>query len=196
MGGTAIGNYLQQYAANAPDMTSIVELGTWLGAGTEQLALGIAQAKKNIHIHTYDWFQIHGNEVGKAAAFSVAVEDGQDSLPLVKKYLSPIPVEITYHKCEITEQNWNGRKISVHVDDACKYEKQFVKALKIFSPHWIPGKTIVVLMDYYFYLWRPKDPALKFQSQFIQAHRECFEHLADVRDYCVAIFRYLGGLEV
>ncbi len=195
MGGTAIGVQLQRYAMEAPDKTSIVELGTWLGAGTRQLALGAQQWRKDIEIHTYDWFIIRGNEVAKAWKFGVRVYDGQDSLPLVKENLKDIKVPIFYHKGEITKAPWTGRPISVYVDDACKYEKTFIPALKIFSPHWIPGKTVVVFMDYYFHLWRPGDPGLHFQHQFVEAHPESFKHIGDCKDYCVAYFLYTGGLK-
>jgi predicted O-methyltransferase YrrM len=41
MGGTEIGAQLRRAARLAPANTAIVEVGSWLGAGTAQLALGV-----------------------------------------------------------------------------------------------------------------------------------------------------------
>jgi hypothetical protein len=196
MGGTAIGEQLQRFAIEAPDKTAIVELGTWLGAGTEQLALGVQTWKKDIEIHTYDNFIIRGNEVDKAAKFGVTLYDGLDSLPLVKSWLKKMTAKIIFHKGEITKDKWNGRPISIYVDDACKYEKTFIPALRNFSPFFIPGKTILVLMDYWFYIRRPDDAGLRFQPKFMTEHKENFDHFGDAKDHCVAYFRYLGGLKI
>src|SRR5690606_12370375 len=40
MGGKKIGPFLRKLARAAPSHTAIVEVGSWLGAGTAQLAIG------------------------------------------------------------------------------------------------------------------------------------------------------------
>lgn len=194
MGGGALGSIFEQYAYQSFDKTAIVELGTWLGAGTMSLIRGVERSKKNIEVHSYDNFVIRGNEVDKARVFGVELKDGMDSLPIVKKYLSGYKVKLFLHKGEITNSKWDGLPISVYIDDACKYENTFIPALKIFSPFWIPGKTIIVLMDFYFYLQRTHDKGLEFQMRFIKAQKKCFEHIISYKKLCTAIFKYKGGL--
>jgi len=197
MGGEAVGKFkLREIAAACESGTAIIELGTWLGAGTEHLGLGVQDSGNDVEIHGYDWFEIHGNEVDKAKAWGEDVKVDEDTLTRVKRYLSGIKANIILHKEEIGNVTWSGRPVSLYLDDACKYEKEFVNSIKIFSPYWIPGKTIVVLMDYYFHEWRPSDKGLECQKIFIEAHQECFEPIWEMKKYATKAFKYLGGLKL
>ncbi len=185
MGGTGLGPWLQKWALDAD---VVVELGTWLGAATAQLASTCQGV-----IHTYDIFEIRGNEVEKAAKYEMAVTVGQDSLKLVQKLLADY-TNIIYHKGKISSQPWDGTPIDLYVDDACKYEPEFLDALRRFSPSWIPGKTVCVFMDYWWYLSRTRDKRAKFQKNFLSSQRGCFEHIMSDKHLGCAAFKYLGGL--
>jgi len=189
MGGGRLGPRLKKWAEEAQRDTAIVELGTWLGAGTEHLAQG------GLPVHTYDIFEIRGNEVAKARPYGFTFVEGEDSLPFVQKALKRFD-NITYHKGEIEKARWKGGKISVYVDDACKYEPAFIAALKIFSPSWIPGETVCVFMDFWWHLSRPKDKKAKFQKNFIMKNSACFDFIMDDQRLGVAAFRYKGGLNL
>ena len=195
MGGGALKDLFFVNAKEATDGSAIVELGTWLGAGTKHIADGVKASGNNVEIHTYDDFIIRGNEVQKAAKFGVKVEANKNCLPLVKKFLSAYN-NIIFHKGEITKTEWNKKPIHMYIDDACKYEENFIKALKIFSPYWIPGKTIIVLMDFYFYLLRSYDEGLKFQFDFIKSHSDNFKPIIKYEKLCTAVFLYKGGLKL
>lgn len=197
MGGSALSKGLIKYASNASDYTAIVLLGTWLGADTLPLILGVEKSGRDVEVHSYDWFEIHGNEVDKAAKFGVHLEENQDTLPLVKEYLSGHDSVKTFlHKGEIINQSWMGRRISMYIDDACKYKETFIPALKIFAPFWIPGETIVILRDFYFYLQRPNDEKLTFQKDFIQSQGDSFRFISGSKKLCTAVFRYMGGMKL
>lgn len=196
MGGGSLSSIFKNYARMAPDGSAIVELGTWVGAGTLPLIQGVSLSGMDVEIHSYDNFIIRGNEVTKAAKFGIKLKDGQDSLPLVKKWLSGYSVTANLHKGEITNNTWGGRPIYIYIDDACKYEKNFMKALKIFSPYWIPGETIIVLQDFFFYKYRPNDKKLEFQKKFMDLHSDKFELIVEKFKLATAIFRYKGGLEL
>lgn len=185
MGGTSLGPLLQKWAL---DSETVVELGTWLGAGTKQLASTCPWL-----VYTYDIFKIHGNEIDKAAAYGVTVTEGQDTLPLVKSFLSEFK-NIRYFKGRICDQTWTGIPIDLYVDDACKYEPEFIGALKKFAPYWIAGKTVCVFMDYWWHLKRPKDSRAIFQKEFIESHKESFEFITEDKSLGCAAFKYLGGL--
>lgn len=146
-------------------------------------------------VHTYDVFEIHGNEVHKASVYGVEVTDGQDSLPLVQGFLSRFS-NIVYHKGQIADFPWDGSPISVYVDDACKYKDQFLSALQQFSKAWIPGVTVCAFMDYWWYLSRPQDPAAKFQKDYLSTRARCFEPIMEDKALGIKAFRYLGGLVV
>ena len=196
MGGERLAKFFKYHASKAPDGSALVELGTWLGSGTLPLIQGVASSARDVEVHSYDDFVIRGNEVDKAALYGVSLKDGQDSLPLVKKWLSGYKVKLHLHKGEITETKWNKRPIYMYIDDACKYKDNFLKALRIFSPYWIPGQALIVLMDFFFYLKRPQDEGLKFQKEFMDSHADNFKCIYENQGICTAIFRYQGGLKI
>ena len=65
---------LRNLARHAPAGTSIVEVGTWLGAGTAQLALGIRERARpsEVALHCYDRWQANRSEITKAAGCGAA----------------------------------------------------------------------------------------------------------------------------
>lgn len=176
MGGKEIGPFLRRIAKNAPPNTAIVEVGSWLGAGTAQLALGVRerQVGGQISIHSFDrWIATKG-EVEKAKQKNnLDLELGQDTLPYVMDSLTPFGVHMYFTKGDILDATWGGQPISVYVDDASKAPKRFYHVMKTFGPSWIPGVTIVVLMDYHY--WEKTGSAdHKCQRNFIDNHREHF----------------------
>lgn len=191
MGAKTIGPWLKDYAEKAPDNTAIIELGTWLGAGTKYLAEG-AMCGINKKVHTYDIFKIRGNEVEKAAIQGLKVFNKQDSLPIVKEFLKKYN-NICYHKGQILDAKWKKVSISVYLDDACKMPKEFTFAINLFSPFWIPEKTVVILQDFYYYKKRPDIPELICQKEWMEKNKKKFKLLWEWADQAAASFLYLGG---
>ena len=154
MGGREIGPVLRNLARHAPAGTSIVEVGTWLGAGTAQLALGIRERARpsEVALHCYDRWQANRSEITKAAGCGVHLAFEEDTLPRVRRTLDPFGVPVEYHKGELLGVQWDGGPISVYVDDATKMPEAFLHALRTFGPSWVPGTTRLVFMDYDY--WR------------------------------------------
>jgi hypothetical protein len=107
--------------------------------------------------------------------------------------LQPFEAAISFSKGDITKASWGGGPISVYVDDAAKRSTAFCHVLKTFGPAWIPGVTVVVLMDYYFWKKNPDD-AFKCQTRFIESHREYFEPAERLIASCAA-FLYRKPLD-
>lgn len=186
-GGVEIGPWLEKYAAQAPAGSAIVELGSWLGAGTAFLALG---ANETSEIHVYDRWEASPLEVEKAARFGVALRHGEDTLPRVMRALEPFRAKIVFHKGSLKELYWGFTPIGVYVDDATKVEPLWLKAMAVFKPHFIAGETILVLMDYHF----DEKGGEKYaaQKRYMAGSRE-FEWIADrIGGSSAAVFRYLG----
>lgn len=175
MGGYEIGAYLQDEASKAQSGQSIVELGTWLGAGTSQLALGVLQSGNNVEIHCYDLFIAFSSQIEKAKLKGVSLKENQDILPLVKNFLNPFNIQIYYHVGNILDQTYSGPAIKLYIDDACKTKEKFLKALSIFEPYFIPNKTIMVLMDYFYY--EKKGNQYLFQKTFIEENPDKFKFI-------------------
>jgi hypothetical protein len=176
MGGTELGAALRQAARETPPDTAIVEVGTWLGAGTAQLALGLRERSQvgGVSIHCFDRWQATDPEVGKALRMkNLTLRAGEDTLPWVMKTLQPFAVPIFFHKGDFRRAAWSGGQISVYVDDAAKTAPKFLHVLKTFGPHWIPGKTIVVLMDFRFWQQSGADKH-ECQKRFIERFADHF----------------------
>jgi hypothetical protein len=198
MGGRQIGQHIREAVFAAPDNTAIVELGTWMGAGTAQAALAVMESGKSMPIYTYDRFIVSGRQPMKAAREGVDLEPGTSNYELVSGMLSVFPVPITVIRKEIRKAEYHGGPIGLYIDDACKQESNFLQTQRIFWRHFIPGVTICIFMD--FYLWKKTgDEKHKFQYNFITARPEQFKYLKDIEETYGgeeefgAVFLYLGG---
>lgn len=144
MGGSEIGAWLRSYAASSP--AAIVEVGSWLGAGTMQLATGAVES--GAPIHCYDRWRCSTSESEKAWRVGERIGIGEDLLPRIKRNLSDFR-KITFHKGELISAKWVGDPIGLYVDDASKAPALWDHAMKTFRPHFLPG-IMMVLMDYHF----------------------------------------------
>ncbi|MCC6947655.1 MAG: hypothetical protein IT539_07800 [Bradyrhizobiaceae bacterium] len=197
MGGKEIGPFLRKLAREAPSDMAIVEVGSWLGAGTAQLAIGVRErgADQSVTIHTYDRWIATGGEIEKALRKSgLVLSKNQDTLPWVMEKLRPFGARIKFVKRDIAAIDWSGGAISVYVDDASKTPAKFHHVLRTFGPSWIPGITVLVLMDYY-YWEKTGSEGHKCQKYFIEAHRKHFTHIDDFRRGSNAAFLYREKLD-
>ena len=197
MGGKEIGPFLRGLVRTAPASTAIVEVGSWLGAGTAQLALGLRErgADQSVAIHTYDRWVATKPEIEKAERkANIRFSPNQDTLPWVMQALHPFGVGIKFIKGDILAANWAGGPISVYVDDAAKQPARFFHVLRTFGPSWIPGVTVLVLMDFHFWE-KTGSEEHKCQKYFIDAYSEYFTQMEDFRRDSNAAFVYRKKLD-
>ena len=197
MGGKEIGPFLRGLARNAPASTAIVEVGSWLGAGTAQLALGLRErgAEQSVTIHSYDRWIATKPEIEKAAQkANLRFSPNQDTLPWVMQALQPFGVGIKFVKGDIAVVDWAGGPISVYVDDAAKVPARFFHVLRTFGSWWVPGVTVLVLMDFH-YWEKTGSEDHKCQKYFIDAHPEHFAQIEDFRRASNAAFVYRKKLD-
>ena len=186
MGGTKLGPFLDHIIEEVEPRSSIVEVGSWLGAGTAQIALSLFKKKKqeDVEIHVYDRWQATASEVAKSNVFiNSNINVGDDTLVWVKDKLQPFDVKINFHKGDISDIEWKGGPISIYIDDAAKSPDNFFHILKTFGPSWIPGKTVLILMD--FYMWKKKFigkfNGQKCQTDFVSKYSDYFKKIEDFR---------------
>ena len=170
------------------------ELGSWLGGSIEPVAKALAEAGKNTDIHLFDRFYVAKDRVGeteiiKAKKQGVHLKLGQDTLPIVQDYLNPINPNIKYHKVQdIRDSQWDNGVIELYMDDVCKSEKLFSYAIKTFSPYWIPGETVLVLMDFNY-------DVAQYQRKFIAKYSDHFTKVKEFKKYgSCAVFLYTKKL--
>lgn len=200
MGGAKLAQVLRRCAHQAPAGTTLVEVGSWLGAGTAQLAIGVGNRSQgeSVAIHCYDRWKATAAEVGKASRHGVYLTEDGDLLPAVRDLLQPFQVPIHFHQGELSESRWNGQPIGVYIDDASKTPPLFCHALLTFGASWIPGQTVLILMDYHD--WKKDDNCdHKCQKHFIEANRQCFEPIQNETSDISAsfeMFRYVAPLDL
>lgn len=199
-GGVAIAADLRRLAAAVPDGMAIVEVGAWLGAGTAQLALGVHGRSNPPTIHVYDRFTASRGEIAKAAEFEVALARGQNTLPVVQDLLGPLAAPCRFHRGPIGDIAWAGGPIGLYVDDAAKKPNTFFHVMRSFGPSFVPGTTVLVLMDFNYWKKFPPGPeadTLRVQTEFIAAHAHAFEPLADAdpAGTSAGFFRYVAPVD-
>ena len=171
----------------------VVEMGCWLGGSIAPVAKALKDSNKEVDIHCYDRFYVAPDrcgksEVEKAKARGVSLKLKQDTLPLVKSYLNPINSNIIYHKCDVYNAKWVGEPIELYMDDVCKAKPLFLHSLKVFSPYWVPNKTILFLMDFNYW-------AAKSQKIFMKKYNDHFIKIKEFGNYSsCAIFLYTKKL--
>jgi len=161
----------------------IVELGSWLGATTERLGAG---APEGTPIHSYDYFIALPHMATKYSWLTAGQDYEQDFLRNVSKY------NVTSHKGDLADATWEGTPIELYVDDGAKTPWLFIPCLKTFGPSFIPGITVLILMDllHYKLLKDPKWFFHRYQSRFMDSHKANFQLL----ETDPATYLYLGGL--
>lgn len=174
----------------------VVEQGVWLGAS---LAAALRGARgKNVTAYGYDRFQTVASELPKAAKFGVELREGMDTLPLVEEFLSGFQRVHLIKAPDIATVPYEHGPIALYIDDANKRPDAFQTAMEKFTPHFLPGRTMLALMDYGYYrrehITDPKMKSeLEFQRRYISSQPERFELVTDTYPGdCLAVFRYLG----
>ena len=204
MGGRQLKEQIFRYVENLKEERSVVELGTWMGAGAAQIILALLYYGKNNPIYTYDKFIVSGRQPMKALKAGWEIQKGDDMYKIAKDILKPFECNITVIKGVIQDMKYKREEIGLYIDDAVKQEERFIKTLKNFSPYFVPGETICIFMDYYLFE-KTENKKHKFQYNFMQEHRDNFELLEDRVNSTYlpeegkdegAVFLYKGGLEL
>lgn len=200
MGGREIGPVMDRYIQAMEPGLDVVEVGAWLGAGTIELAESMQSHGQAGTLHVYDRFKASKGEVIKALGKHrykngirvdnqgepVKIKAGQDTLPIVKKFLEPYPF-VKFYKGDIKRLKYTGGKIGVLVVDAIKHDPGFTALMKKFEPHLAPG-AVVFLMDYWFFKYKPNS-GTDCQGRYLKRSGK-YEHLESYKHLCVEVVRY------
>lgn len=170
MGGSELGPQLEYFARKS--LGAVVEVGSWMGAGTVHLARGVAKTGNQLFI--YDRWKATQDEVRKAQTAGVTISASEDLLPHVRKNVEKITSNAHFVQGDIINAKYSGGPIGLYVDDAAKTEAIFRYVTGLFAPHWMDGATIV-LMDFYHY--RKGGERFRFQETVVSAFPESFEQI-------------------
>lgn len=189
--------YLYRLGRQWTGQGAAVELGSWLGASAVPLLRGLKDAGYNKTFYAYDRWRANEAEVEKAMAQGLKIKPAQDLLPIFLENTHAVYGDIKAFKGGIIENlRWKDEKIEICIFDAPKRNPTFRHAVHELSPYWIPGVTVLGLLDYYFYrdCEGKKKEACLVQTKFIEYNKGRFTMLAHWPDECqCAFFRYNGG---
>lgn len=178
----------------------VVECGAWLGATTAALCEGLVRAGYDRKLHVFDRWQATPAECGKAGHQGVLLEDGQNTLPVMLDLIGEHANMVVPHRGRIERAQWSADDhIELFVLDACKYEAVFMPTIRTFSKAWVPGVTVVALMDYHFYrrykTGSPERERYSIHARWLANHAGSFEVVRDFAPDEPMILRYISPID-
>lgn len=175
MGGRGIGGYLYQAGLNHSGKGDVVEVGSWLGSSCAYVALGLSEIKSNARIHCFDRFTYKGEKQELVKALDLKMD--QDLTPIFRANVLPVYPHIRACRTDIMDIGWKEGPIEIYIDDASKKPEQFLHVLKVFGPSFIPGCTVLILMDFNMYL--KKDTYTTEQLARYRCQKDILDKLQD-----------------
>ena len=183
MSPTIVHDYLREVGRAWRGQGVAIELGSWLGATAMPLLEGLVEVGYNRPFYAYDRWAANKAEVKKAAIGGVHLHKKQNLLPICKSNLSQIYGNLRMYRGQIPAilENYPGDPIEICLFDAPKNNPTFSTAIERLSPYWIPGVTVLGLLDYYFYTTRSEEVRYRFLAPvtFIESHPNSFTKLAE-----------------
>lgn len=192
--------YLHEIGKNWTGQGVVVELGSWLGGSAISLLEGLVEADYNRTFYAFDRWRANDGEVRKANKQGSKIHFKQDLKPIflnnVKEvYENILAVQGNIEK-SIHQVQWPD--IEICIFDAPKKNPIFSKCIRALAPYWIPGVTILGLMDYHHhkkFSGKAKDDLLA-PVNFINNNKECFEMIKDFQPAEPVFFKLIKQLEL
>lgn len=195
MTSTQVHDYLRQLGRSWTGQGTAMELGCWLGASSVALLQGLVKAKYDKTYWAFDAWKANLDQLPKAKAQGVRLKLGQDLLPLFLNNVKKV-----YDKVEVCQSTlpsslfaYDGAPIEFCLFDAPKTNPTFRTCIDFLSPFWIPGVTILGLLDYNFYLRHTGEKRKRFRApvDFMKKFGQCFKIEKQWDDECVVFFRFM-----
>jgi hypothetical protein len=176
-----------------------LEAGCWLGATSAALLDGLVEVGYDQPFWAFDRWSANEAEIHKAKEQGVELKMRQNLISLYYKNVTSIYQDInaTAGRIPQTFRAYDGAPIEICIFDAPKRNPTFRKSIEFVGRYFIPGVTVLGLMDYYFYLNRQYDQLKadweKFLApvRFMKKHKNHFTELKDFRENgSCKFFRY------
>lgn len=175
-----------------------MELGCWLGASSIALLKGLVKAGYDKTYWAFDAWKANHDQLPKAVSQGVKLKLGQDTLPLflgntLQYYKN---VEAVKGTLPSTLFGYDGQPIEFCLFDAPKTDPTFRMCVDYLQPYWIPGVTILGLLDYNFYLRHSGEKRKKFRApvNFMEKYGDHFKIEKQWDNECVVFFRFMKKL--
>lgn len=195
-GGASVRNELILAASAVKNKRTILDIAPYLGSTTAYAAIGANISGNIVDIHSIDLWEASEDYRKKAFKYhKMKLKAGEDLKRRWRKNVDPFKSpagRIIGTKGDVRKIKLQMRfPIGLYVDDINVGKKYFKRAIKKYSKHFIPGETILFLMDWGFHV--RDEGNYKYQKKFMDANAEAFTLIATPhKSYC-GIFLYNGG---
>lgn len=186
--------YLYELGKNWSGKGIAMELGSWLGGSAVPLLKGLKEAGYNHKFWAFDRWQANVQQVEALRKKGIPVALGEDLRPRFVENVSQVysSIKTVQGNMPMTLKEYAGDPIEICIFDAPKQEPVFTESIKTLYKYWIPGVTILGLLDYWFFK-RHTDfkKRIKFEAphKFMQKYGHHFTILKDFKTSEV-FFRY------
>jgi len=181
---------------------SALELGSWLGASAAPLARGLDQVGYDQPLWLFDRWKTTKSQVELASKFGQRLSIGQDAVGICERNVKCEYAQVKCVKGELpgSLRQYDGNQIEFCILDAPKRNPVFIDCMNILEPHFIPGITVLGLLDYYSYTKDKGAAAVENPRiapvEYITGHPEHFEMIMDWPGLCsCAFFKYLHPIQ-
>lgn len=186
--GKGIGSYLERYASKAPHC--IVEIGAWMGSNSAHIQIGRLLGAHGAKHHVFDPFSAEGVNAEKAKKYhGIEFNHKDDLIDIYKRNMARFGLPVIIHRESAFEGTWMYGQIDLFVDDFGCDKYQMRKKIKRFYPYFIPGKTIIIMVDYYFYETHGGS-RYQYQRQLVKKNPGIFNFIERAGKSKAAVFLY------
>jgi hypothetical protein len=173
-----------------------MEIGCWHGATSAALLEGLVEAGYDKPYWAFDRWRANPSEARKAAEQGVEIQIGQDLSPVFHRNVAPVYPNLKQVQGKVPHRlhQYKEEPIEICLFDAPKKNPVFMECIRFCEPMFIPGVTILGLMDYYFYRSRrdvqKNNDWVRFLApvKFIDTYKEHFTMLREFPDNGSCVF--------
>ncbi len=146
-------DFLRAYGRNQfTGAGAIVDLGSWLGSTAIPLAQGLSQNPSATGVvRAYDLFRWEDWMEPFAQELTGRFKPGDSFLPEFKRRLGPSERWVETRPGDLHKASWHEGPIELLVVDAMKTWSLCSAISRVFFPHLIPGRSLVVHQDFKFW---------------------------------------------
>lgn len=192
----SVHNFLYEIGSQWKGLGVAVELGSWLGASAAPLLKGLVTAGYHYPFYAFDLWETTDEQVTVASLQGLKIKTKQDLRPLFLENTLPIYPDVIATKGRMPSSllALPKKPIEICIFDAPKKEPVFSDCIMEVAQYWIPGVTILGLLDYSFYEKKTGELREKLMApvNYITKSKDHFEFLKDFPDGSCRFFRYLG----
>lgn len=196
MSPPVVHDYIRDLGRNWTGEGVAMEVGCWLGATSAALLEGLVEAGYNKPYWAFDRWAANESEVRKAADQGVSLSIGQNLLPTFLSNVKSRYSDIATVKGMAPRvlNMFQEQPIEICMFDAPKRNPIFIDSINMLLPHFIPGVTVLGLLDYYFYRRRrdqqENDDWKKFLApvRFMKKYKDNFTMLREFPDDGSCVF--------